>query len=157
MLSTNQKANMFQAMYGFFLYSNNTPEKVIQICSHGGISISTTSVQQMIRSLSFKAETHLWKAFHDGVLAAGYDNFDMTFPVAEPTTTHQTAFQSMTSGTFIPMHKVSRDDLCCGKEVWAANPLNPNPTHPLKQINAYELLLPREHDIHGLTWNGHLQ
>ncbi|KAF8220285.1 hypothetical protein L208DRAFT_1334806, partial [Tricholoma matsutake] len=39
----NAKCNAFESVFGIFLHSTNTPEKVIQALAHMGISISSSA------------------------------------------------------------------------------------------------------------------
>ncbi|KAJ7800011.1 hypothetical protein B0H13DRAFT_2244977 [Mycena leptocephala] len=55
MQSRNSKCNVLESVFGIFLHSTNTPEKVIQALAHMGISISQTAIHRAIHSLS--AET----------------------------------------------------------------------------------------------------
>ncbi|KAF8142661.1 hypothetical protein K438DRAFT_1466413, partial [Mycena galopus ATCC 62051] len=42
MQSHNSKCNALESVFGIFLHSTNTPEKVIQALAHMGISICPT-------------------------------------------------------------------------------------------------------------------
>lgn len=43
-----------QSVFGIFLHSTNTPEKVIQVLAHMGISISPSAIHSAIHALSIE-------------------------------------------------------------------------------------------------------
>jgi hypothetical protein len=54
MQSRNAKCNALESVFGIFLHSTNTPEKVIQALAHMGISISPSAIQTAIHALSIE-------------------------------------------------------------------------------------------------------
>ncbi|KAH7906215.1 hypothetical protein BJ138DRAFT_990130, partial [Hygrophoropsis aurantiaca] len=59
MVSTNQKCNPIAAIVGIFCHSTSAPELVIEMLAHCGLSISLTSIHQMVASLSQKSSIGL--------------------------------------------------------------------------------------------------
>lgn len=56
-----------------------------------------------------------------------YNNLDFDFKAKEPNNRTTGSFESITTGTFIPlMHGVTMDDINCSKELWEALTLNPS-------------------------------
>ena len=75
----------------------------------------TTETQQIIRELS-----------KDGLCAIAYDNLDFDFKPKEATIENPGTFESITTGTFIPMgHGATLDDLRFSDELWKKSSLNP--------------------------------
>ena len=85
MQSTNQKCNTLESVFGIFLHSTNTPEKVIQALAHMGISISVNAIHNAIHSLS-KETFHTLCAMGKSLLVTYvYDNFNIDFITLVPT------------------------------------------------------------------------
>ncbi|KAF4592816.1 hypothetical protein EYR40_008499 [Pleurotus pulmonarius] len=136
LLSTNQRCNSFQCMIGIFLHSCNTPEDVIKTLARLGISVTPTTINDAVTSLS-KESTHdlrrLGKTLTTGF---AYDNVDIELKHTVPTLEkpHETLVH-LTSGTLIPLdHGVTREDLDCSKELWESEDkllgLHPEEDHP---------------------------
>ena len=55
-----------------------------------------------------------------------YDNLDFDFKVKEPNDINSGSFESITTGTFIPLtHRATMGDIDCSQELWDASTLNP--------------------------------
>ncbi|KAI6035832.1 hypothetical protein EDC04DRAFT_2571348, partial [Pisolithus marmoratus] len=67
--NTNQKANYLQCMLGIFLQSVHTPQKVVEILTQMGLSISVTSINAVILLLS-KESNHTIKSLGHMMLTA---------------------------------------------------------------------------------------
>jgi hypothetical protein len=127
MQSTNQKCNALKSVFGIFLHSCNTPQKVIQALAHMGLSISVDSINSAIMSLSLKSFITLREMGQTLLVGYAYDNFDINFKTNVPniekagdTLTH------LTSGTLIYLdHGVTGQDLRCSQELWEKSRLNP--------------------------------
>ncbi|KAJ7212805.1 hypothetical protein C8J57DRAFT_982743, partial [Mycena rebaudengoi] len=85
MQSRNSKCNALESVFGIFLHSTNTPEKVIQALSHMGISISQTAILRAIHSLSTETVETLRDLGQTLLVSYAYDNFDINFPTLVPT------------------------------------------------------------------------
>ena len=81
--SSNKHFNVLQCIIGFFLESKCTPEGVIELLAHIGVSVSTQTTCNMVNSLT-KSAAHRNKHLLPSMIV--YDNFDMDFKVAQPTT-----------------------------------------------------------------------
>lgn len=106
------------------------PEKALELLSHAGVSISLSSIHSAIKSLSKEASDNLRKSFRTLTMGVAYDNFDMAFKVAEPTTSRHSAFVSATSATAIPIFGLTdKSVLRCSAELWKKDINNPNATN----------------------------
>jgi hypothetical protein len=127
MQSRNAKCNALESVFGIFLHSTNTPEKVIQALAHMGITISTSAIHTAIHALS--AETYETLREMGQTLLAGYayDNYDVDFKTVTPTIEKAgDTLTHLTSGTLIMLeHGVTQEDLKCSEELWHKSPLNP--------------------------------
>ncbi|KAF8214744.1 hypothetical protein K438DRAFT_1441384, partial [Mycena galopus ATCC 62051] len=85
MQSRNSKCNALESVFGIFLHSTNTPEKVIQALAHMGISISPTAIHRAIHSLSSETVETLRDMGETLLVGYSYDNFDINFPTIVPT------------------------------------------------------------------------
>lgn len=79
MFSTSQKCNALATVMGMFFHSTNTPELVVEVFAHAGLSISTTSINNMITALSKMSANDVRKLALTTLFALAYDNFDMDF------------------------------------------------------------------------------
>lgn len=125
--STNKRCNYLQSILGIFYHSASVPEKVIETLAHAGMSITLTSIHNTIKSLSQEASQKLHNSVSTLTMAFTYDNFNMTFWVAEPTVGKDTMFVSATSATAILIYGLdSKEDLRCSAELWEKDPNNPD-------------------------------
>jgi hypothetical protein len=85
MQSRNSKCNALESIFGIFLHSTNTPEKVIQALAHMGISISPSAINRAIHSLSAETADTLRAMGQSLLVGYAYDNFDINFPTIVPT------------------------------------------------------------------------
>jgi hypothetical protein len=53
--SSNEQFNALQCIVGFFLESKGTPEGVIEMLAHMGVSVSTQTTRNMVNSLTKNA------------------------------------------------------------------------------------------------------
>ena len=76
MLNTcNQKYNTFQVAIGIFLHSTHTPGRVTSALHRAGISMSQSSIERAIKSMSSKTIRLL--ATLGMTITWAYDNFDV--------------------------------------------------------------------------------
>ncbi|KAF8192847.1 hypothetical protein K438DRAFT_1589904, partial [Mycena galopus ATCC 62051] len=160
MQSRNSKCNALESVFGIFLHSTNTPEKVIQALAHMGISISPTAIHRAIHSLSGETFETLRDMGETLLVGYAYDNFDINFPTIVPTIEKAAdPLTHLTSGALICLeHGVVSADLECSEELWAKSPLNPTPEEPNIMPTAnLDMLHPEEEDPSGMTrrerWN----
>ncbi|KAJ3482608.1 hypothetical protein NLI96_g6866 [Meripilus lineatus] len=117
MLSHNQKCNLFASVLGIFCHANNTPEKVIEVLSRLGISISINAVNDAITSLSKKCAVKLRDLGQTLLAAYAYDNLDIDLKTSVPTVEKSTDhLKHLTTGLMFPLpSSVSSDDLKCSR------------------------------------------
>jgi len=100
----------------------STPEGVIELLVHIGVSVSTQTTRNMISSLT-KSATHRNKYLPSSMII--YDDFDMDFKVAQPVVGKAGSHTSMTSVTFVPYaHGFMPGDLKFTKELHATSQFN---------------------------------
>ena len=120
--SSNERFNALQCIIGFFLESKCTPEGVTELLAHMGVSASTQTTRNMVKSLTKSAiarNKHLPRSMFI------YDNFDMDFKVAQPTIGKIGSHTSMTSATFAPYAQGSTlQDLKFTRELHATSRFN---------------------------------
>ncbi|KAK7015395.1 hypothetical protein R3P38DRAFT_3321655 [Favolaschia claudopus] len=161
MQSRNAKCNALECVFGIFLHSANTPEKVIQALAHMGISISASAIQHAIHLLSAETADTLREMGQTLLVGYAYDNFDINFPTIVPTIEKATdPLTHLTSGALIYLeHGVELEDLRCSEELWANSEINPNisPTNTPSINPNLDMLHPEDDHPSGLTrrerWN----
>ncbi|KIO01850.1 hypothetical protein M404DRAFT_28360 [Pisolithus tinctorius Marx 270] len=149
MHSSNQKCNAFESVFGIFLHSCNTPERVINALAQMGVSISVSAINRAVQSLSRETVQTLRTMGQSLVVGYAYDNFDIDFKTRSPTIKKAVdTLTHMTSGTLIQLeHRVTREDLRCSAYLWAWSKLNPSIPSYLRQpagLSSYIQL----HSIH---------
>ncbi|KAG1832263.1 hypothetical protein DFJ58DRAFT_736427 [Suillus subalutaceus] len=105
--STNERCNMLQSILGIFAHSTGTPAKVIDLLAHASLSVSISSIEKAVVSLSVEAGIHIKQSIHTLQTALAYDNFDIDFKTSQPTVEQQSTFISSTSATAIPLFGVN--------------------------------------------------
>ena len=158
MQGTNQKCNALESVFGIFLHSCNTPQKVIDALAHMGITISRHAVHDAIHSLSLKTYETLRNMGQTLLAAYAYDNFDIDFKTHVPTVeakSHDNLTHLM-SGTLIRLeHGVTAEDLKCSEMLWKKSRLNPDarPSDipPPRSHEDLEGLHPEADHLSGLT------
>ena len=97
--SSNERFNTLQCVIGFFLELKCTPEDVTELLAHMGVSASTQTTWNMVKSLTKSAIVRNKHLPHSMFI---YDNFDMDFKVVQPTAGNIGSHTSMMSATFAP-------------------------------------------------------
>ncbi|KAG1754911.1 uncharacterized protein EDB91DRAFT_1043064 [Suillus paluster] len=143
--STNEQCNCLQGWMGFFMKSTCIPEKVIEVMAHAGLSVSLSTIYNMVTSISKEISCNIKKEVHTLRAAFAYDNFDITFNVAQPTLETRSSFISMTSATVIPLYGIDESNgevLRCSAKLWASDPRNPLPSSfpVMNEIRSFLLL-----------------
>ena len=119
--SSNQNFNALQCIVGFFLESKCTPEVIVELLSHMGVSVSTQTNRNIVNSLTQSA----WlqnKNLPESMFI--YDNFDLDFKAAQPTLGNTGTHISMTSATFAPYANCKMADLQFMKELHKTSHFN---------------------------------
>lgn len=127
MQSRNAKCNVLKSVFGIFLHSTSTPEKVIQALAHMGVSVSTSAIHTAIHALSTETYETLQEMGQTLLAGYAYDNYDVDFKTVTPTIEKAgDTLTHLTSGTIIMLeHRVTQEDLKCSEELWNKSPLNP--------------------------------
>jgi hypothetical protein len=158
MQSRNSKANALESVFGIFLHSTNTPEKVIQALAHMGISISPTAIHNAIYSLSAETADTLREMGRTLLVGYAYDNFDINFPTIVPTIEKAVdPLTHLTSGALICLeHGVTLADLECSETLWTNSALNPDQLRPSTGPTPnLDLLHPEVDNPSGMTRREH--
>lgn len=155
MQGTNQKCNALQSVFGIFLHTCNTPQKVIDALAHMGVSISVDAIHNAVRSLSAETYIAIRELGQTLLVAYAYDNFDINFKTHQPTVEGQhDTLTHLTSGTLIQLeHGVTLDDLRCSDELWEKSHFNPVAINlaPSKTVVDLEGLHPEADHPSGLS------
>ena len=116
---------------GMFFHSTSTPELVREVFAHAGLSVSVTTIHNMVSSLSKSANEELRGLAKTKLLAFAYDNFDMDFKSWEATIEKPgDTLKHATSALAFPLiHDVVPEDLKCSAHLWNTSPLNPDITN----------------------------
>ncbi|KAI0702312.1 hypothetical protein BC835DRAFT_1411137 [Cytidiella melzeri] len=107
LLLINQQCNALAAVMGMFFHSTSTPELVVEVFAHAGLSLSLTTVHKMVNSLSKSANDELRERAKTKILAD--------------------TLKHATSALAFPLeHDVTPEDLECCTALWNTNRLNPD-------------------------------
>ncbi|KAF6764718.1 hypothetical protein DFP72DRAFT_799188 [Ephemerocybe angulata] len=155
----NQRCNALQSIVGLFLHSCNTPESVVEFLAQVGLSVSATSINNAVTSMSDKCKERQRDMGQTLFATYAYDNLDVYLQKAVPVAEKEgTNLEHFTTGTMLPLHPETFldgvDGLDCSDELWkldAHNPdnkpdpitNNPNPKNQRPEV-AFEDL----YDIH---------
>ena len=111
---------------GIFLHSCETPETVLEALAHMGITISTTAINEAVRSLSKESGAKMKDLGRSFLSLYAYDNLDLDLKHSMPTMEKPgDTLIHLTTGTMIPLHStITLHDLNCCKELWEKSKLN---------------------------------
>lgn len=164
MHSRSRQCNAFQSMMGIFLHSSHAPEKLINILSQMGISISSTSIHRAVKSLSVQSQEGIQSLGQSLLAGYAYDNFDVKFNISILTIdTPKDSLIHLTSGLLFWLnHNVYLEDLKCSHLLWdraahTNNPLasDPHPFNPLQTFYLLYNLHPEpDYDVGNLSRRG---
>ena len=112
MQALNQRCNALTVINGIFLHSCNTSEKAIQALAHMGVSISSYTINNAVRSLSQHSAAEIHALGRTLLAGYAYDNFDVAINTMTPTVEKSTeSLLHLTSGLVLQLdHGVSTDD-----------------------------------------------
>ncbi|KAJ3768390.1 hypothetical protein FB446DRAFT_792318 [Lentinula raphanica] len=155
MNSTNQHCNSLQALIGIFLHACNAPEAVTELFAHIGISVSVSTINAAITSLSREAFVKLRKLSSQLLSAYAYDNIDIDLKHTPTIENPLTSLIHLTSATAIPLKFVTLDDLRCATYLWERSPMNRSrtihsPSYPKSKDDDFYNLHGDSIDEHGL-------
>jgi hypothetical protein len=117
--TASQRSNTFQVVTGVFLHGENTPETVVEFMGAIGLSVSTTSINSAVTSLSGQAAARIWELAHAVPVLDLYDNVDVFLKHQTPTIEgKKNQLLHLTASTLIAMeHGVTFDDLAISDEL----------------------------------------
>jgi hypothetical protein len=143
-MSSNQRCNALPSMLGLFCHSTNTPELVIETLAHAGLSISTSSIHNMVNSLSTRSADKIRSLARTLTASFAYDNFDTEFKSHNPTIEkHGDSLKHATSAIIFPFINTSAQDLMYSDKLWTTDPINPYiPNHQKRPPQGLESVLP---------------
>lgn len=156
--STNHRCNALQSIIGLFLQSSGTPETVVELFARVGLSLTTTSINAMVNSLSSESTVEMTRLGRTLLASYAYDNVDMDLKHATPTAEalHDTLIH-LTSGTMIPLdHGITPEMLACSKMLWKKHKRNPKALprdipQPVDYSELLDIYPEDENDVSGLT------
>lgn len=122
-------------MLGIFLQSAHAPQKVIETLAHMGLSVSLSSINAAILSLS-QQSSHTIRALGRTMLAGyAYDNFDVDMKTSDQRVEKSNdTLQHLTSGLLFPLqHGITTEDLRCSQMLWEQSIYNIQVTEPVAQ------------------------
>lgn len=126
--STNQRCNALQTIIGVFLHSAGTPERVVELLSRVGFSLTATSIHNALKSLSSESSVEIKKIGRTLLTAYAYDNVDIDLKHTTPTgEALEDTLIHLTSGTMLRLdHSITPNMLACSEFLWKKFRYNPN-------------------------------
>ncbi|KIL59611.1 hypothetical protein M378DRAFT_14729 [Amanita muscaria Koide BX008] len=143
MQGANRKANTFASIFGIFLHSCRTPQRVIIALQRMGLCIGRTTIHSAINSLLINTSEKLLELGKTGCIALAYDNFDVDLKTSTPVVEKTgDSLRHLTSGLmFVLQHGVKSEDLRFSDYLWQRSEYNPvNIGKPLSRKTYYDLL-----------------
>lgn len=120
MHSTNQRCDALQSIIGIFLHACNTPEGVLELLAHLGVSTSPSTISSAVSNLSKESSTATRKLGGTLLALYAYDNLDVDFKHLVPTVENpQNTLVHLTTGSLLPLvHDITLEDLDCSEFLW---------------------------------------
>ena len=120
MQSTNQHCNALQSVVGVFLHTCHVPQAAMDLVARMGCSISMSSVNNAISSLSKRSAAVIKRVGQTLLANMVYDNIDINLHRLVPTAENpQNTLIHLTAGMLVPLqHSISLDDLDCSQQLW---------------------------------------
>ncbi|KAF8450849.1 hypothetical protein L210DRAFT_3639881 [Boletus edulis BED1] len=131
----NQRANQLQSMLGVFLQSAHAPQKVIETLAHMGLSISLSSINSAIQSLSRESSNVIKELGHTRLASYAYDNFDVDMKTSDQHVEKSSdTLKHLTSAILFPLqHGTTTEDLRCSRVLWEQSIYNIQAREPAAQ------------------------
>ncbi|KAF8995090.1 hypothetical protein BDQ17DRAFT_1251070, partial [Cyathus striatus] len=126
MQSSNQRCNLLQMIVGLFLHSCNVPETAHEFLACIGLSVSVTTINNIISNLSDNAEEKIKSVGSTTLTSYAYDSLDINLKHSVPTVENpEDTLIHLTTGTMLPLqHGVTLNDLNCSDYLWSISPHN---------------------------------
>ena len=120
MHSTNQRCNSLQSIIGVFLHACNTPDAVLELLAHLGVSISPSTISTAVSNLSKESSSNIQKLGRTLLTLYAYDNLDVDLKHLVPTVENPlNTLVHLTTGSMLPViHDITLDDLNCAEFLW---------------------------------------
>ncbi|KZV82700.1 hypothetical protein EXIGLDRAFT_626678 [Exidia glandulosa HHB12029] len=126
MQSSHYQCLKLAAVLGFNMQSRLTPEVVIEMYAHLGLSVSPSTLVNMTKALSLESWSEVVHAADRMRMQMAYDNQDIGNPAAQPTVEKSGGFLSITSATYLLVLHCHPDDLAYSQQLWEKSILNPS-------------------------------
>lgn len=155
--NTNHRCNALQSIIGLFLQSAGTPETVVELLSRLGVSLTTTSINNMVKNLSKESIIEMKMLGRTLLASYAYDNVDIDLKHATPTgDALQDTLIHLTSGTMIPLdHGITPDMLACSEMLWRRCKHNPKALPrdiPMMTLSKNEKSTVSQHNQPVVNW-----
>ena len=112
-----------------------------EFLAHVGLSVSPSSINKAISSLSKESENQIRKIGQTLMASYAYDNLDIDLKHSVPTIEKgQETLIHLTTGTMLPLHDVPPNALDCSKEMWEKSELNPSAQSRVPPVAMKQLL-----------------
>lgn len=109
MHSTNQECNSLQSIIGVFLHACNTPDAVLELLAHLGVSISLSTISNAISNLSKESSSDVRKLGRTLLTLYAYDNLDVDLKHLVPTVENPlNTLVHLTTGPCFQSYMISR-------------------------------------------------
>ena len=120
MHSTNQQCNSLQSIIGVFLHMCNTPDAVLELLVHLGVSISLSTISRAVSNLSKESSSDICKLGRTLLTLYAYDNLDVDLKHLVPTVKNplNTLIHLTTGSMLLVIHDITLDDLDCTEFLW---------------------------------------
>jgi len=131
-----------QSIIGVFLKSCNAPETVCEFLAQTGLSLSVSSINNAVTNLLREAGAEIRKLGKSFLTSYAYDNLNINLKHSVPTLENsQDTLIHLTTGTMLPLHEVTLDDINCSDQLWAKCRLNPDiPRNAVQKVDIVDLM-----------------
>jgi hypothetical protein len=120
MHGTNQWCNLLQSILGVFLHMCNTPDTVLELPAHLGVSILPSTISNAVLNLSKESSSDIQKLGRTLLTLYAYDNLNVDLKNLVPTIENplNTLVHLMTGSMLPVIHDITLDDLNCAEFLW---------------------------------------
>jgi hypothetical protein len=120
----NVRSNALQVIIALYLHAKRTPDHIIRFLSKAGLSVSTSSIDNAITSLTKQARDRVRSVGQQRKHCLAFDNLDVMIRTLVPTQDgKKEKLANLCTATMIPLHLpkgVTWDDLRCSGSIWTA-------------------------------------
>ena len=123
--ANNQQCNLVPAINGIFLHACNAPERIIDAIYQMDASISASSINNAINSLSAQTKVDLQEMGQSMLVGYALDNFDITFKRSTGTVEDPASYMvHLTSGLVFNLAHTSIENLKYSSMLWEKSKYN---------------------------------